>query len=166
MINYIEIAAGWNNRFRSCRKEPAHGCIIEALQDKDDRKAYALFKEINAKSAESDEYYQYLDRFVVLTSSENSYVRTRGFCLACAQARWDVQGRLAGAMDRMLSLLNDPKPIVVRQCLAALHEVAIYRPELSDAIRAGIEKIDLSKYKDSMSPLIRKDMDELLKMLD
>jgi len=102
--------------------------IIEVLQDKDDRKAYALFKEINAKSAESSEYYQYFDRFVALTSSENSYVRTRSFCLACAQARWDVQGKLAGAMDRMLSLLNDQKPIVVRQCLAALHEVAIYRP--------------------------------------
>jgi hypothetical protein len=66
----------------------------------------------------------------------------------------------------MLAMLHDDKPIVVRQCLAALHEVVLYRPELSDAIKAEIEAIDLSKYKDSMSPLIKKDMGELLHLID
>ncbi|NLM98308.1 MAG: hypothetical protein GX175_12000 [Halanaerobiaceae bacterium] len=51
-------------------------------------------------------------------------------------------------------------------CLAALHEVVLYRPELRGAIKAGLERIDLSKYKDSMSPLIKKDMDELLELID
>ena len=35
--------------------------IIALLQDKDDKKAYALTKEISAKSAASDEYYAYFD---------------------------------------------------------------------------------------------------------
>ncbi len=31
--------------------------IIKTLQDKDDKKAYALFKEIGSRSAASGEYY-------------------------------------------------------------------------------------------------------------
>lgn len=140
--------------------------IIEALQDKDDKKAYALSLEIGAKSAVSDEYYSYFDEFTRLLTGKSSYVRARGFGLCCAQARWDENGKLESALPSMLRLLRDEKPTVVRQCLKALHEVVLYRPELCEVIKAEVEKIDLSKYKDSMSPLIKKDMDELLKMLE
>jgi hypothetical protein len=122
--------------------------------------------EISAKSAASAEYYAYFDEFIGLLPSKSSYVRTRGFILACAQARWDDKGKLAGAPKSMLTLLNDEKPTVVRQCLKALHEVVLYRPDLCEAIKAEVERIDLSKYKDSMSPLIKKDMSELLKMME
>ena len=80
-------------------------------------------------------------------------------------AKWDNDGKILGALDVMLSLLHDEKPTVVRRCLGALHQVVLYRPELWDDIRIAVETIDLSKYKYSMSPLIKKDMDELLKML-
>jgi len=40
--------------------------VIKALQDKDDKKAYALFKEIRARSAASDEYYSCFDDFLEL----------------------------------------------------------------------------------------------------
>ena len=76
------------------------------------------------------------------------------------------QDRLHKALPVMLALLHDDKPIVVRQCLAALHEVVLYRSELREAIKAELETMDLSKDKDSMSPLIKKDMDELLKLID
>jgi len=39
----------------------------------------------------------------------------------------------------MLALLHDDKPLVVRQCLAALHEVVLYRPELGGAIKTELE---------------------------
>ena len=55
--------------------------IIDALQDKDDKKAYALSREIGAKSAASDEYYSYFDEFAGLIIEKRSYVRTRGFAL-------------------------------------------------------------------------------------
>lgn len=57
----------------------------------------------------------------------------------------------------MLTLLHDVKPTVVRQCLHALHEVLLYRPELSEIINEEIKSIDLSGYKDSMATLIQKD---------
>lgn len=140
--------------------------IIEALKDKDDKKAYNFAREISAKSADTDEYYALFDRFTEMLDDKSSYVRTRGFCLACAQARWDNAGKIDAAFDKMCTLLNDPKPTVVRQCLKALHEVALFRPELSDRICGAVNAIKLSNYKDSMSPLIRKDAEELLKMLE
>lgn len=104
--------------------------------------------------------------FFGLLNAKSSYVRVRGFALCCAQARWDKSGKLQTALPAMLALLHGPKPIVVRQCLAALHEVVIYRPELSQAIRAELERIDVTKFKDSMAPLIKKDINELMKLID
>ena len=85
--------------------------------------------------------------------------------LICAQARWDNEEKIKSVFEKMVPLLNDPKPTVVRQCLASLHEVVLYRPEMHAQITSAVKKIDLSKYKDSMSPLIKKDADELLKII-
>lgn len=139
--------------------------IIKTLQGKDNTKAYQLTLEIAARSAECDEYYSLFDEFAELLPAKSSYVRTRGFKLCCAQARWDNCGKLEAALPAMLALLSDEKPTVVRQCLVALHEVALYRPELCEAIQTAVQSIDLAKYKDSMTPLIQKDIDELSVLL-
>lgn len=139
--------------------------LILKLRDKDDKKAYDFSKQICALSASSDEYYSYFDDFLSMINANSSYVRTRGFSLCCAQARWDTEGKLEKALPSMLALLHDKKPTVVRQCLGALHEVALYRPELCDIINAEVQSINLSGYKESMAPLIQKDIDELLKIL-
>ena len=55
---------------------------------------------------------------------------------------------------------------MVRQCLQALHEVVFFKPELSELIKKEITNINISKYKESMSPLIQKDVNDLLKMID
>ena len=62
----------------------------------------------------------------------------------------------------MISLLNYPKSTVVRQCLSSLHEVVLYLPEMTDDLVVAINGIVLSKYKDSMSPLIKKDAGDVL----
>lgn len=139
--------------------------LIQKLQAKDDKKAYELAKRIGAASASSDEYYSCFDDFLSMINSTSSYVRTRGFSLCCVQARWDTEGKLKKALSSMFVLLHDKKSTVVRQCLGALHEVVLYRPELCEIINDEIKKIDLTGYKDSMAPLIQKDIDELLKIL-
>lgn len=140
--------------------------LILKLQDKDDKKAYELAKQIGVASASSDEYYSYFNDFLSMINAKSSYVRTRGFSLCCAQARWDKEGKLEKALPLMLTLLHDAKPTVVRQCLGALHEVVLYRPELCEIVNEEIQSIDLSGYKDSMALLIQKDIDELLKSDD
>ena len=140
--------------------------ITEAFQDKDNNKAYALSRDIAAKSAATNEYYSMFDDFAGLLTAKSSYVRTRGFALCCAQARWDEEGKLKNAFPAMLALLHDEKPTVVRQCIGALREVALYRPELCGDMKAEVEAIDLTRYKESVSPRIGKDADELLKLLE
>lgn len=139
--------------------------IILELQNKDHKKAYALTKEISAKSAESSEFYSYFDDFISLLDNKSSYIRMRGFLLACAQARWDKEEKLQENMDILLRLLNDEKPTVVRQCLAALQEVVLYRPKLINRIDQELSKIDLSQYKGSMKSLIKKDIMDLKSIL-
>ena len=140
--------------------------MLEALQDRDDKKAYAFSKEIRENSAASDVYYSYFEDFASLLTAKSSYVRSRGFALCCAQARWDTEGKLETSLPAMVTLLYDEKPTVVRQCLAALHEVVLFRPELSGKLCEAVKKIDLTRYKDTMAPLIKKDADALLKALE
>lgn len=140
--------------------------IIVKLKDKDDKLAYEYSKRIGAESAESDKYLNMIPDFANLLDEKSSFVRTRGFILICNQARWAKNGQIADVFDKMSVLLYDSKPTVVRQCLNALHEVVLYRTEMSEMIIDAVDKIDVSKYKDSMSPLIQKDIDELMKVLE
>ncbi len=140
--------------------------VIAHLKNKNDKTAYENAKQIGMESAESDRYLSMIPEFAEMLLDKSSYVRTRGFCLICNQARWDDMGQIDAVFDEMIKLLYDDKPTVVRQCLEALVEVALYRPELTDKIYQAVLKIDTSKYKDSMSPLIEKDRKALLKMLE
>lgn len=140
--------------------------ILAFLTDKDDRAAYEFTKQLAAASEFSPENYGHFDEFASLLSNEKSYVRTRAFILCCSQARWDTEGRIKKILPEMLPLLNDPKPTVSRQCLNAIKEVVVFRPELAEEIRKGLSEIDLSQYKDSMFPLIQKDIAEVVELLD
>ena len=140
--------------------------VISKLMDKNDKAACDYAWELGSESAESDKYLSFIPEFAGLLSHQNSYVRTRGFMMICNQARWAEDGQIEAVFDQMAVLLHDKKPTVVRQCLKALHEVAIYRPELSERMLQAIGEIDCSLYKDSMSPLIEKDIKALKSLLE
>ena len=139
--------------------------IILKLRDKDDKAAYEYSKLLGAESAQSDKYLPMIPQFADMLEDKSSYVRVRGFILICNQARWAKDGQIADVFDRMRVLLYDSKPTVVRQCLLAFHEVVLYRSEMAEMIIDAVNHIDVSKYKESMSPLIKKDIDELMKVL-
>lgn len=139
--------------------------ILRKLTDKNDKTAYEFAKQLGVESVESDRYLAMIPMFAELLQDKSSYVRTRAFVLICNQARWADSGQIKAVLDKMLPLLNDPKPTVVRQCLGALHEVVLFRPELSDEIETALAEMDLSKYKDNMLPLILKDVEALRNLL-
>lgn len=132
--------------------------ILFKLTNNNHKAAHEFTKEIIFESTSSDKYLNLIPSLLELLKDENSYVRTRAFTIICAQARWAKNGQIESVFNQMLPLLNDSKPTVVRQCLNALHEVVLYRPELSDKVRKALSKIDLSKYQDGMSSLIEKDI--------
>lgn len=140
--------------------------IFYELTNKDDKKAYARTKEIAAASASCPEYYSCLETFASLLTYKKSYIRTRAFILCCSQARWDNEGKLKQLLPALLALFHDTKPTVVRQCLAASKEIVVFRPELGEAINSELNQINLSRYKDSMSNLIRADIEELRGLIE
>lgn len=140
--------------------------LISILTDKDDPKAFQRTKEIAAASEFSDKYFSSLPDFASLLTHKKTYIRTRAMILCCSQARWDTNGVLREYLPQMFQLLHDDKPTVVRQSLNALKEVAVFRPELHNIIEKELETIDPAAYKDSMQPLIRKDIDELKELLE
>ena len=54
--------------------------------------------------------------------------------------------------------MTDEKPITARQCIQALARVGMAKPQYIPQILSCFHNADLSKYKDSMHPLLEKDM--------
>ena len=139
--------------------------VIAGLQNKNDVEAHQLLLQMEKQSMESNEWYEYFEDFTELLKSKSSFVRVRGFRLACAQAKWDTENYIEKNLETLLIMLDDEKPTAVRQCLEALHIVVLYKPNLIEKIEHKLIDMDLSKYKDSMRPLIEKDMEELRKVM-
>lgn len=135
--------------------------IIAGLQSKNNTEAYQLLLLLEKESEESDGLYTYFSDFLQLLKSKNAYIRTRGFRMVCAQARWDTANQLDANLCGILASLDGEKPTAVRQRLAALHQVLDCKPYLSAQIEEKIAALDLTKYKESMRPLIEKDIREL-----
>ena len=136
--------------------------LLSMLTAKDSKQGYGAFLELAHLSEESDDLYPYTERFAEMVSDRAWAVRCRGFRLFCKQARWDDDGVLDRCLDRALVILEDEKPTAVRQALAALLDVVPYKRELWPVIRGRVEAMDLNRYKDSMAPLIQKDIQTLL----
>ena len=64
-----------------------------------------------------------------------------------------------------LSHVTDEKPITARQCIKALAEVGQAKPQYIPEIVSALRSADLSRYKDSMRPLIEKDILETTEKL-
>ena len=136
--------------------------LLSMLTAKDTKQAYGAFWELERLSEETDDLYPFTEQFAEMVLDKAWAVRCRGFRLFCKQARWDGDGVIDRHLDRTLAILEDEKPTAVRQALAALLDMAPYKPELWPVIRQRVEAMDWNRYKDSMAPLIQKDIQRLL----
>lgn len=139
--------------------------LREILCAKDTKGSYALFLELEKQAGESPELFQEYPLYLEMLSHPSSYLRVRGFRMLCAAAKWDSDGILARHLPAILALLEDEKPTAVRQCLAVLPGLLQGRPELADPIRRKLSCLDLTGYRDSMQPLIRRDVEAVLKKI-
>lgn len=132
--------------------------ILAALTGRDDTRACALTEKILTESRESDVWYEYFDSFAVLLRHPKSLVRNRALNLLAENLRWDADNRFDRILPEYLSHITDEKPITARQCVKALARVGAERPRYIPAIVTALETADLSGYRDSMRPLIEKDI--------
>lgn len=135
--------------------------IMALLRSKENTEAYQLLLLLERESEKSDGLCGSLDEFLTLLKDKSSLVRTRGFRLICAQARWDRDGWFKEHLEELFSMLDDEKSTAVRQCLTALHSVVTYQPELCVQIEGKLEEMDLLQHKENMIPLLQKDIGEL-----
>ena len=139
--------------------------IIAKLTAKDDKYACAFFDKIISESQETDEWYEYFDDFASLLDHPKSLVRNRVLYILAANAQWDEENRFDRVISDFLTHITDDKPITARQCVKAVAQVGLAKPQYIPRILSALQSADLSKYKDSMRPLIEKDMAETERIL-
>ena len=142
------------------------GDWVFRLRSPDNKVAYCALKELVEASGQSSAVYAYLDSFISMMRDSNSYVRTRGLTLIACNARWDAGGRIDGIIDEYLQHAIDERPITARQCVKSLAQLAEAKPALAPRIAGALRNADVSKYPDSMRPLVQKDIRETLLSLD
>lgn len=139
--------------------------IVELLTSKDAAAACDFAGKIILESHESNCWYKEFDTFVSLLDNKNSFVRNRIVYILAANAKWDVENKFNAIIDTFLTHVTDEKPITARQCVKSLVEIGQAKPELVSTIIEKLQKADLSKYKDSMRPLIESDIKETIQIL-
>jgi len=100
-----------------------------------------------------------------MLNNEKTFIRVRGFRLICSLAKWDNENKINKNIDIILKELEDEKGTSVRQCLEKLNLILMHKIELTDIIENKVRNLELSKYKESMQFLIKKDIDYILKHL-
>ena len=136
--------------------------LVERLASAEDKIRYPAFLLLKERSAICADVYPFWDALDEKLTHENSYQRSIGAMLLSANAKHDAQGKLKQTLPRYLALLNDPKPITVRQCAQALPEILRAKPEYVEPIGNAILSVSLLDYKETMRKLILLDFLETL----
>ena len=139
--------------------------VIAKLTSKDDKFACAFADKIISESQETDVWYEYLNDFAALLDHPKSLVRNRALYILAAHAQWDEENHFDLIISDFLAHITDEKPITARQCVKSLVQVGQAKPQYIPMILSHLHNADLSKYKDTMRPLIEKDIRETERIL-
>lgn len=140
--------------------------LLEALNSKKELDSYFLLNLVYEENRKNDKYYPYFDDFLQMIYGRTSFTRMRGFGLCVSLAKWDTENRIDRHLQEMLILLEDEKPTTVRIVLSSLRDLLECKPYLAEVIRDNLGRIDCSKYKDSMAPLVLKDAEKLMTRIE
>jgi hypothetical protein len=132
--------------------------LIEWLALKDDNIRYQAFLLLQNRSLLFDDVYPYWDTLRKKLKSDNSYQRSIGLMLIAENAKWDTENRMEDTIDECLMLLNDEKPITIRQCIQSLGKIVSAKPGLNDKIASALINLDLMAVKETMRKSILLDI--------
>ncbi len=141
------------------------GLLVEWLSDKDDKLRYPSFLTLQHRAKDSDELYRYWDLFREKLKSANSYQRDIGLIMLASNVKWDKDGRFDDCFDDFCALLNDEKPITVRQCIQAFAQIVPYKPELSMKIAKKLMAVDIMTARETMRKLFLLDIINILLLI-
>ena len=139
--------------------------LITQLTSKNDKEACALTDMIILESKNSNQWYNYFDDFVSLLNHPKSLVRNRAINLIAINIQWDNDHKFDSILSDFLCHITDEKPITARQCVKSLAFIGQIKKDYIPMILSALNSADVSKYKDSMRPLIEKDIEQTKQIL-
>ena len=139
--------------------------LVDLLAEKNDKIRYGAFLLLNERSLTQADVFPYWDVFAQKLVSDNSYQRSIGVMLLAANARWDKEGKTASVLNAFLAILQDEKPITVRQCIQSLLLIVPYHRELAKTIAEHLLSLNLLELRDTMRKLILLDIVEVLLLI-
>lgn len=139
---------------------------VRVLRSSNNREAYRALQSLQETSDSDDAVYAHIDIFIEMMRDSNSYVRTRGLVLIACNAKWDEAGKIDGIIDEYLNHVTDDKPITARQCIKSLLKLSEAKPHLVPRIASSLRHADISRFADSMRPLVQNDICDALLALD
>ena len=132
--------------------------LVEWLTLKDDNVRYQALQLLQIRSSFFDDVYLYWDTFKNKLKSENSYQRSIGLMLIADNVTWDTENKIEDTIDECLQILNDEKPITIRQCIQSLGKIISTKPNLNDKIASKLVSLDLIAIKETMRKSILLDI--------
>lgn len=132
--------------------------LVEWLSSKDDNIRYQAFLILQNRSLFFDDVYPQWNTFRNKLNSDHSYQRSIGLMLIAENAKWDTEGKVEETLEECLLLLNDEKPITIRQCIQSLGKIAFFKPGLNDQITSRLISINLMDIKETMRKSILLDL--------
>lgn len=140
--------------------------MINNLNKKDNIIRYNTFLNAVDTAKNSNVLYPYFDIFKEKLKSDNSYQRTIGLTLLAENAKWDIDNKFNYAIFDYLNILNDEKPITVRQCVQNIEKIIPYKQNLYHIITEKLINLDLTQIKDTMKKLILFDILNILILIN
>ncbi len=139
---------------------------VDLLQDRDDNQAYQALLFLEEQTLISNAVYGYFDDFLQLLQNEHTYVKMRAIRLVAKNVRWDIEHKLENNIESYISLLQDSKPVVVREVIHNMKEIVPYKPQLLPILQEAFLTIPLQNYKESMTNLIVRDQEDFEKWIE
>ncbi|NBJ15228.1 MAG: hypothetical protein FNP40_06590 [Dehalobacter sp. 4CP] len=139
--------------------------LVELLTEKDDKLRYHSLLLLEHRSEEYDDVYPFWDIFCEKLKSTNSYQKSIGVMLIATNVKWDRENRIDITIDDYLRILDDEKPITVRQCIQSLGKIVTYRTNLHNKVANELISIDIMDIKPTMRKLILIDILNILLLI-
>lgn len=136
--------------------------IFNIFYGKETWDIWKKFQEIESDIDKSNKLYEYFDDIKKMLLDEKSHIKMRGFRIICKLSKCDKDNKINNIIDSLLQVLDNGKPTIVRLCLSSLNNLLLYKTDLKEKVENKLRNMDLSKYKDSMKPLIQKDIDYII----
>lgn len=136
--------------------------LVDWLSEKNDKIRYQSLLLLQSRMKYADDVYPYWEVFHEKLANENSYQRSIGLLMIAGNVKWDKENKFEELFEDFCILLNDEKPITVRQCIQSFQDIIPYKANLNIRIAKALMSINIMEVKETMRKLIMSDVIHLL----